>query len=219
MQNYPKSNLNKVVRGAKRATYNVQELNNILDAGFIGYVSFIYDDRAISLPMAYGRSGSSIYLHGSLKNRMFSTLIESKKVSMTVMHLDGLVLARSAFHHSANYRSATIFGDLSIVDEEAAKTKALKCIIDHMIPGRWEHLRPISQKDIKSTLVVKIDIQTASAKIRNERVVDEKEDLDYPVWAGVVPVKQVAQRPQSDPLLSPDIDIPDHAMEYYNKNK
>ncbi len=219
MSTYTISELNQVKRGPKRATYDVEQINNILDAGFLGYVSYNYEGKAICLPMAYGRIDNKIYLHGSLKNRMLLALAEAKEASMTIMHLDALILARSGFHHSVNYRSATLFTSATIVEDKEKKEAALKCVVDHMIPGRWKTLRPMNLKEFNSTLVIEMEIQTASAKIRDVGVVDEKSDLDLPVWAGVIPIKQVAELPVKDPLLPKQMRTPKHVISYYKKNK
>lgn len=219
MKKYPISELNKVKRGANRATYNVEEVYAILDAGFVGYVSYTINKQAISIPMAYGRIGDKVYLHGSRKNRMLLALLENKAVSMTVMHLDGLVLARSGFHHSVNYRSVTIFGSVNQIDEPVKKERALKCVVDQMIPERWEEIRPMNDKEFNGTLVLEFSIETASAKIRNEGVGDEKSDLELPIWAGIVPIKQVAEFPESDSLLDKDVKIPEHVLNYYENHK
>ncbi len=219
MKNYNVTELNKVKRGANRATYDVDKINDILDAGFIGHVSYVYNNKAITIPMAYGRIGDKIYLHGSRKNRMLLSLLEHKEASITVMHLDGLVLARSGFHHSVNYRSATLFGNLSEVSEAVKKENVLKCVVDQMIPDRWGSLRPMTEKEFNATLVVEMNIKTASAKIRDVGVNDEKSDLPLPIWAGVVPIKQVAEYPISDELLSENVKIPQHVLTYYEQHK
>jgi len=219
MKEYTTSELNKVKRGANRATYDVTKINTILDAGFVGYVSYVFDGKAICLPMAYGRSGNKIYLHGSLKNRMLLAILEVKEMSMTVMHLDALVLARSGLHHSVNYRSATIFGTVTKVEDPTEKERHLKCVVDHMMVGRWEKIRPMHTKELNGTLVVEVTIETASAKIRDVGVKDEKNDLDLPIWAGLVPIKQIAEYPVSDELLAEDIEIPPHVLDYYEQNK
>lgn len=211
--------LNTVRRGAVRATYEVDKVNAILDAGFVGHVSYIFDGMAISLPMAYGRLDDKIYLHGSLKNRMLLSLLEGKQASMTVMHLDALVLARSGLHHSVNYRSATLFGSLVKITDPQEKESALKCIVDHMMEGRWDGIRPILKKELDGTLVVEMTIETASAKIRDVGVKDEKSDMDLPIWAGLLPLKQVAELPESDALLPEGVEVPEHVLRYYEKNK
>ncbi|MGB6153079.1 MAG: pyridoxamine 5'-phosphate oxidase family protein [Pricia sp.] len=211
--------LNTVRRGAIRATYEVDKVNAILDAGFVGYVSYIFEGKAISLPMAYGRSDDKIYLHGSLKNRMLLSLLNAKQASMTVMHLDALVLARSGLHHSVNYRSATVFGSLKKITDSQKKESALKCVVDHMMEGRWDGIRPMLKKELDGTLVVEMTIETASAKIRDVGVKDEKSDIDLPIWAGLLPLKQVAEFPENDALLPEGVEVPEHVLRYYEKNK
>ncbi|WP_406684959.1 pyridoxamine 5'-phosphate oxidase family protein [Seonamhaeicola sp. MEBiC1930] len=219
MCNYSISELNKVKRGPNRATYNVEEINTILDAGFIAHVAYNYKGKAITIPMAYGRIEHKIYLHGSLKNRMLLALLEAKEASLTIMHLDGLVLARSGFHHSVNYRSATLFTSVKKVENATEKEAALKCVLDYMIPNRWDSLRPMNSKEFNSTLVLELEIQTASAKVRADGVIDEKADLDYPTWAGIIPIKQIAEAPINDVLLPKETQTPEHILEYYNKNQ
>lgn len=219
MANYSKSDLNKIKRGPKRATYDKDQINTILDAGFIAHVAYNYNGRAITIPMAFGRQGNHLILHGSLKNRMLLALLSAKEASMTIMHLDALVLARSGFHHSVNYRCATLFGSVKRIEDSKEKTRALKCVIDHMIENRWEHLRTMSEKELNGTMVVQFSIETASAKIRNVGVSDEPEDHKLDIWAGLVPLKQVVDSPISDDLLAPEVEIPEHVWNYYKKHK
>ncbi|WP_299547172.1 pyridoxamine 5'-phosphate oxidase family protein [Seonamhaeicola sp.] len=219
MESYSTSELNKVIRGSNRATYDTKTIHTIIDAGFIGHVSYVFEGTPICIPMAYGKIGDKIYLHGSLKNRMLSSILENEQMSMTIMHLDGLVLARSGFHHSVNYRSVTLFGKATKVEDDKLKTEALKCVIDQMIPNRWDSLRPMTEKELNATLVIEIAIETASAKVRADGAIDEKSDLELPVWAGVIPIKQVAKAPISDQLLEDTVQIPAHVKDYYVKNK
>jgi len=219
MKEFKKEAHNKVRRGAIRATYEVDKVNAILDAGFIGYVSYVFEGKAICLPMAYGRSNDKIYLHGSLKNRMLLSLLKSKAASMTVMHLDALVLARSGLHHSVNYRSATLFGSLLRLEDAQEKERALKCVVNHMMEGRWEGIRPMLKKELDGTLVVEMTIRSAAAKIRDVGVKDEKSDMNLPIWAGLLPLKQVAEFPESDALLPEGVKVPEHVMAYYENNK
>lgn len=219
MQEYSKSKLNRVKRGQKRATYDVEKINAIIDAGFIGYVSYTYQDRAITIPMAYGRKDDKIYLHGSQANRMLQSLLEAQKMSMTIMHLDALVLARSGLHHSVNYRSATLFGSIKKVVDPKEKDAALFCFMEQMMKGRWDHVRPMLPKELDQTLVVEMTIETASAKIRNVGVEDEPEDYELDIWAGIVPIRQVANYPISDERLQEKMEIPEHVLDYYQKNK
>jgi len=219
MSNYKITTLNKVQRGPKRATYDIETINNILDAGFIAHVAYNYHGKAITIPMAYARIEDKVYVHGSLKNRMLLSLLEAKEASMTIMHLDGLVLARSAFHHSVNYRSATLFGPIKKIEDKNEKDIILEAIVDQMIPNRWDSLRTMTNKERNATLVLELTINTASAKVRADGVNDEKSDEELPIWAGIVPVKQIALLPESDKLLDESVKIPNHVMEYYKKNK
>lgn len=219
MKEYSKSELNKIKRGQKRATYDIEKINTILDAGFIGYVSYIYQEQAISLPMAYGRNENKIYLHGSHGNRMLLSILKAKKMSMTVMHLDGMVLARSGLHHSVNYRSATLFGSVRKIENQEEKNAALFCFMEHMMKGRWDGIRPMHQKELDRTMVVEMTIETASAKIRETGVADEPEDYELEVWAGLVPLKQVAEYPIADEGKPLEMEIPKHVVDYYQENK
>jgi len=219
MKEYSKSKLNRVKRGQNRAVYDIEKINTILDAGFIGFVSYIYDGKAISLPMAYGRKDNKIYLHSSQANRMLLSLLEVGEMSMTVMHLDALVLARSGLHHSVNYRSATLFGSVKKIENTKEKETALHCFMEHMIKGRWDEIRTMKPEELDRTLVVEMTIETASAKIRDTGANDEPEDYDLPIWAGLMPLKQVSLPPVSDEKLPINIQVPNHVIEYYNKHK
>ena len=219
MKEYSKSNLNRVKRGRIRATYDMGKINTIIDAGFIGYVSYIYENRAITLPMAYGRKRDKIYFHSSQSNRMMLALLKAGEMSMTVMHLDALVLARSGLHHSVNYRSATLFGQVKKLEEPKEKKDALLCFMEHFMKGRWDGIRPMHSEELNRTLVLEMTIETASAKIRDVGVNDEPEDYGLDIWAGLVPLKQVAEYPLSDEALSKKIAIPQHVLDKYELNK
>ena len=219
MTAYEKSKLNRVKRGQNRATYDIEKINQILDAGFLCYVGYIYDGNPISIPMAYSRKDNKIYIHGSTANRMLLSILESGKTSITVTHLDGLVLARSGLHHSVNYRSATLFGTLKKIEDDAEKTAILTDIVNQMMPNHWDTLRPMYQKELDRSIVVEFTIETASAKIRDTGVADEPEDYDLPIWAGIVPIKQVAEYPIPDEGKPKKMEIPKHILEYYNLHK
>ncbi|GAA4114709.1 pyridoxamine 5'-phosphate oxidase family protein [Aquimarina addita] len=218
MSEYSVSELNKAIRGSKRATYNIEEINAIIDDTFLCHIGYVWQNKSIVIPTAYGRMNDIIYIHGSLKNRMMTNLLDAGEASVSITHLDGLVLARSAFHHSANYRSVTLFGNVRKVENPDEKMKALKCILDHMVPDHWDNVRQPNQKEFNATLTIAIKINTATAKVRAEGVLDEKEDLNLPIWAGVVPIKQVAYHPISETDLSKDIEIPDAVLEYVKTN-
>jgi hypothetical protein len=219
MEKYSISKLNKVVRGPKRANYDVDTINTILDSTFLCHIGYVFENKAIVIPTAYARKGDKIYLHGSLKNRMMLSLLEVGEASISVTHLDGLVLARSAFHHSANYRSVNVFGKVKKVEDPEEKMNALKCLLNHMVPDHWNNVRQPNEKEFKATLVLGITIETASAKIRAEGVNDEPEDLDLPIWAGVVPIKQIAFDAISDNKLQKDTKVPNAVLNYVTNNK
>lgn len=219
MNQYEKTKLNRVKRGANRAVYDEKVINEIIDAGYIGYVGYVYDGYPISIPMAYGRKENKIYLHGSTANRMLRAVLATGKTAISIMHLDGLVIARSGLHHSVNYRSATLFGSLKEITIDSEKEEILENIVSHMIPNHWETLRPMHQKELDRTMVVEFTIENASAKIRAEGVNDEPEDYDLPYWAGVLPVKQVVEAPIPDKGYPSSIDIPTHILTYYNEHR
>ncbi|CAM1354945.1 pyridoxamine 5'-phosphate oxidase family protein [Tenacibaculum halocynthiae] len=219
MNEYTKSKLNRVKRGANRAIYDVEKINTILDAGFLCYVGYIYDGKPITIPMAYCRKGDKVYIHGSTANRMLLSILESEETSITVVHLDGLVLARSGLHHSVNYRSVTLFGSLKKIEKDSDKTDILEWIVNQMVPNHWDSLRPMYQKELDRTLVVEMTIETASAKVRDVGVADEPEDYELPIWAGIVPIKQIAEYPIPDKGKPENMEIPKHIIDYYEANK
>ncbi|GAA4278836.1 pyridoxamine 5'-phosphate oxidase family protein [Aquimarina mytili] len=219
MTEYKVSALNKVVRGPKRASYDVDLINKILDDAFLCHVAYVWNDQAIVIPTAYARKDDKIYIHGSLKNRMMLSLLEAGKASVSVTHLDGLVLARSAFHHSANYRSVNVFGSVRKIEDSEEKMEALKCILNHMVPGHWDNVRHPNNKEFNATLVIEISMDTASAKVRAEGVNDELDDHDKPYWAGVIPIKQVVFDAVSDNDLPKGVKVPQAVLEYVEKNK
>ena len=219
MEEYQQSKLNRVKRGQNRATYDVDKINTILDAGFLCYVGYIYDGKPITIPMAYARKEDKIYIHGSTANRMLLSILKSGNTSISVMHLDGLVLARSGFHHSVNYRSVTLFGSLKNIEKDSEKTIILEKIVNQMIPNQWNTLRPMHQKELDRTLVIEFTIETASAKVRETGVADEPEDYNEDVWAGIIPIKQVAEYPIADEGKPQEMEIPKHILDYYEANK
>lgn len=204
MENFTKTDRNKVRRLPKRGHYDRETIFNILDAGFLCHVGFVVDGQPFVIPTSYGRMEDAIYLHGSSKSRMLASLDKGIPVCLTVTHVDGLVLARSAFHHSMNYRSAVIFGTAHEVEGEE-KEQALFLISENILKGRWNEVRAPNQKELKATSVLRLDIESASAKIRTGPPGDEEADYALPVWAGVVPFRQVAGEPLADPLLKEGI--------------
>ena len=209
MAEFEKKPLNKVMRGPKRATYDKTKIYEILDSHFLCHVPYTFEGTAIVIPTAYGPKGDVVYIHGSMKNRMMLSLLNQPQVSFTVTHLDGLVLARSVFHHSMNYRSATVFGKPFLVANDADKMEALELIVDNMIPGRWKEAREPNQKELDATLVVGIEITDASAKIRDEGANDELADMDLDVWAGVLEIETNPGKVVKNADAKPELETPE----------
>jgi nitroimidazol reductase NimA-like FMN-containing flavoprotein (pyridoxamine 5'-phosphate oxidase superfamily) len=197
---------NKVKRIPKRGHYDQQTIFEILDAGFLCHVGFSMDGQPFVIPTAYGREGEVIYLHGATTSRMLRHLQMGAPCCITVTHLDGLVLARSAFHHSMNYRSAVLFGTATLLEGDE-KMHALEVVSEQILKGRWAESRLPTAKELKATSVLKFTIEEASAKIRTGDPGDDKEDYDLPIWAGVVPTQLTYGEPIPDPLLKEGIEM------------
>jgi nitroimidazol reductase NimA-like FMN-containing flavoprotein (pyridoxamine 5'-phosphate oxidase superfamily) len=196
-------------RHAERGKTDYADLFAVLDAGMICHLGVIHDGAPLVLPTAYGRIGDTLYLHGSSANRSLHAA-DGREVCVTVTHLDGLVCARSVFSHSVNYRCAVVFGTARIVTDEAERTAGLRAVTEHLIPGRWDAVRAPTRKEMAATSVLAIPLTEASVKIRTGPPADEPEDLDLPVWAGVVPATTVFGEPEPDPALAPGIITPEH---------
>ncbi|PHN07312.1 pyridoxamine 5'-phosphate oxidase family protein [Flavilitoribacter nigricans] len=207
MEAFEKTSRNQVKRIPKRGHYDRPAIYAILDDACVGHVGFALDGQPFVIPTIYGRDGDTLYLHGATTSRMLVALQKGLPVCVTVTHIDGLVLARSAFHHSMNYRSAVIFGTARLV-EGAEKNKALEVISEQILPGRWEEVRGPNAKELKATSVVALEIEQASAKIRTGPPGDDKEDYELPIWAGVLPINQSYGAPQEDPLSRKELDLP-----------
>jgi len=177
-----------VRRLAKRAMYDREVVYAILDEAFICHVGFISGESPVVLPTAYGRDGDQLYLHGSAANHMLRIAAAGAELCIAVTLVDGLVMARSAFHHSINYRSVVIFGKGQVITEPADKTEALRCISEHVTPGRWAEVRPPTENELKVTAVIAVPLDEVSAKVRTGGPVDDEEDYRLPVWAGVLPL-------------------------------
>jgi nitroimidazol reductase NimA-like FMN-containing flavoprotein (pyridoxamine 5'-phosphate oxidase superfamily) len=204
----------KVRRLPSRGAYDRETINSILDEGFICHVGFVVDGQPYVIPTGYARIGDHLYIHGSSASRMLRNLTKGVDVCVTVTLVDGLVLARSAFHHSINYRSVMILGKAELVSDPADKEKALEAFTEHIIPGRWAEIRWPNELELKATSVLKLPIEEASAKIRTGDPKDDVEDYAMNVWAGVLPLSQVPGTPIPDSRLSEGISIPGHVAEY-----
>ena len=208
MSEFPISSKNKVKRVPKRGHYDHKTIYKILDAGFLCHLGFVVDGQPFVIPTSYGRDGDKIYLHGASTSRMLVNLEKGIPVCLTVTHLDGLVLARSAFHHSMNYRSVVLFGTAKLVEEEVEKDRALFVISEQILKDRWDESRLPNAKEMKATSVLCLTIDHASAKVRTGPPGDEKADYELPIWAGVVPLNQTWGIPENDPLLAEGISVP-----------
>jgi nitroimidazol reductase NimA-like FMN-containing flavoprotein (pyridoxamine 5'-phosphate oxidase superfamily) len=203
-----------VKRIPKRGSYDRDTINAILDEAFICHVGFVLDGQPYVIPTGFARIGDDLYIHGSSASRMLGSLAESIEVCVTVTLIDGLVLARSAFHHSMNYRSVVILGKAEMVTDSEEKNKALEAFTNHIIPARWPEIRRPSTLELKATTVLRLPVTEASAKIRTGDPVDDDEDYSMNVWAGVLPLKLQPGEPVADAKLSPGITLPDYVTKY-----
>lgn len=203
-----------VKRIPKRGAYDRDTIDAILDDAFLCHVGFTVNCQPYVIPTGYGRIDDVLYLHGSAASRMLRSLAEGIDVCVTVTILDGLVLARSAFNHSMNYRSLVILGKAELVTDVTEKDKALFAISEQIIPGRWDEVRPPTELELKATSVLKLPITEASAKIRTGPPVDDDRDYALDVWAGLLPLALKAGDPVADPKLDPAIKMPDSVRKY-----
>jgi nitroimidazol reductase NimA-like FMN-containing flavoprotein (pyridoxamine 5'-phosphate oxidase superfamily) len=203
----------------KRGDYDRAAVFQILDEAFICHVGFIADGKPVVIPTSYGRIGDDLYIHGSAASRMLRSLEQGIDVCVTVTLIDGLVLARSAFHHSINYRSVVIFGNATVVNNPDEKMSALEAFTDHVVSGRWADVRPPDEGELRATLVLKVPLVEVSAKVRIGPPIDDEADYSLPVWAGVVPLELRAGDPVSDERLPSGIDAPDYARNYARNNR
>ncbi len=205
----------QVMRLPKRGDYSQETIHSILDAGFICHAGFVMDGQPFVIPTGYGRSGDTLYLHGSSASRMLRTLAGGVEVCVTVTLLDGLVLARSAFHHSMNYRSVVLFGTATLVESAEEKTEALRVISEQIVPGRWKDVRWPTEQELKATKVLALPISEASAKVRTGPPLDDEEDYAMNVWAGILPLSVHAETPVPDPRLSSEVEaVPEYLLHY-----
>jgi uncharacterized protein len=202
-----------VRRLAKRAVYDRAVVDAILDEGLVCHVAFLHEGEPCLIPTGYARDESWLYLHGAQKNRMLRAICGGK-ACVTVTLLDGLVLARSAFHHSINYRSVVIFGEGEEVTGEAEKYEAMRLLVEHIVPGRWAEARRPNQQELDATLIVRFPLEECSAKVRTGNPVDDEPDLALPVWAGVLPANTGWGPPQADALLPADVPVPGYVNSY-----
>jgi nitroimidazol reductase NimA-like FMN-containing flavoprotein (pyridoxamine 5'-phosphate oxidase superfamily) len=197
-------------RHKERARYDRAEVHAVLDEGLVAHVAVVADGEPLVLPMVYARVGDRLYLHGALANHLLGTATGSVSVCFSVTLLDGLVLARSAFHHSVNFRSLVLFGPARLVDDPAEKHTAFAALVEHLVPGRSGATRMPSDAEVRSTQVVVLDIDEGSLKVRTGGPIDDEADLDLEVWAGVVPAATVFGQPDPDEGRPRELPVPDH---------
>ena len=195
----------RVMREPQRAVYDRDAVNQILDEGLLCHVGFVVDGQPYVIPTLYARAGERIYFHGSTASRMLRSLSEGIRVCVTVTLVDGFVLARSAFHHSMNYRSVVALGQVRLVTDPPEKREALRLLTNHLVPGRWEEVREPSDQELRATSVLALDLEEVSAKVRTGPPVDDAEDYKLPVWAGVVPLRAELGSPVTDDRVPPGI--------------
>ncbi len=214
MENFAPTGRTTLKRLPTRAVYDRSLIYRILDEGFICHVGFAVDNQPFVIPTSFARIGDRLVIHGSAASRMMRELKTEIDVCVTVTLLDGLVLARSAFHHSMNYRSVVVLGKADLVENAEEKNRVLEAFTEHIIPGRWPEIRWPSELELKATTVLKLPITEASAKIRTGDPKDDEEDYAMNIWAGVLPLDLTKGEPVPDSRLSDGIDVPDHVRDY-----
>lgn len=214
MDELPRTQRTTLKRLPQRGSFERHEINEILDEGFVCHVGFVVSGQPFVIPTGYARIGDTLIIHGSQASRMLRHLGQGIDVCVTVTLIDGLVLARSAFHHSMNYRSVVVFGRATLIENREERMAALEALSEHMIPGRWDEVRGPNDRELQLTTVLAIPLTEASAKVRTGPPVDDEEDYDLPVWAGIIPLQMVANEPNSDPRLAGDIPAPKYAIDY-----
>ena len=204
----------RITREPHLGTYDREVAYQILDAGFICHVGFIVEGQPFVIPTSFGRSGDNLYIHGSAASRMLKQMQNGVPVCVTVTLLDGLVLARSVFNHSMNYRSVMVLGSATAVSNPNEKLAALRILSEHIIPGRWQDARLPNDRELKATLVLKMPIEEFSAKVRSGPPVDDEEDYSFPTWAGVLPIRFDTRAAIPDPRLDSARELPGYVQKW-----
>jgi len=204
METYSPTERTQVRRLPKRGVYDKAQVHAILDEGFLCHVGFSVDGQTYVIPTGYGRSGERVFIHGSPASRVLRSR-DGADICFTVTLVDGFVLARAAFHHSMNYRSVLALGHARFVSDLDEKNEALRVITNHIVPGRWEETRPTTEKELKSTSVLALDLNEVSAKVRTGGPIDDEEDYALPIWAGVVPLRSIPSAPVPDERIVPGL--------------
>jgi uncharacterized protein len=204
----------RVKRLPKRASYDRDVIYALLDSALVCHVGFALNGQPYVIPTLQVRISDRLYIHGSAASRTLGAAADRTPFAVTVTHIDGLVMARSAFHHSVNYRSVVILGTAKLVTDHVEKLAVMKGLIDHVAPGRWDHIRQPNEKELDATSVLSIPIEEASAKLRSGGPIDDEADYALPVWAGEIPFSTTALAPVADSRLIPSTPVPAHIAEY-----
>lgn len=210
----PPSARTRVVREPDRGVYDREEVYRILDEAFLCHVGFNVDGQPFVIPTSYGRREGNLYIHGSAASRMLRQMKDAIPVCVTVTLIDGLVLARSVFNHSMNYRSVVVLGKATLVDDPEEKLAALRILSEHIIPGRWDDARQPNERELKATSVLRLPIEEFSAKVRTGPPIDDAEDYSFPTWAGVLPLALQPGAPIPDPNLETSRELPAYIQSY-----
>jgi len=199
---------NRIRRMHERGSYDHKAVHTVLDAAMLCHIAYLVDEQLYCTPTLFWREGTHLYWHGSSASRMLRSQAGGLPVCVTVTHLDGLILARSGFNHSVNYRSAMCFGMARIVDDAEMKQRAVQAMVDRFYPGRTKLLRPVTARELKATTFMSMEIEQASVKIRAKGVADEKGDYALPIWAAVIPVRSVLGADERCPCVPPSVERP-----------
>jgi nitroimidazol reductase NimA-like FMN-containing flavoprotein (pyridoxamine 5'-phosphate oxidase superfamily) len=214
MSEFTRTERTQVKRLPKRGAYDREAVYKILDEAFVCHVGFVVDGQPYVIPTNFGRVGDKLYLHGSAASRMLRTLSEGIPVCVTTTLIDGLVLARSAFHHSVNYRSVVVLGTARLVEDPAEKMEALRLFTEHIMKGRWDEIRWPTEQEMKATTVLALPLEEVSAKVRTGGPIDDEEDYSLAVWAGVLPLASVPKAPIADARLKDGTPVPEYIAKY-----
>jgi uncharacterized protein len=214
MKTLPITPNTKLSRAPKRGDYTEEMIHSIIDDGIFCHVSYVEHGVPMCIPTGYGRIGNKFYIHGSVGSHFMRALADSRKACIPLSLIDGLVLARSAFSHSVNYRSVVIFAAGTVVEDETERWEALKMVTEQFIPNRWDHVRQPNKSEMQKTMILSFPIEEASAKVRTGDPNDEEEDYDLAIWAGVIPLEMTPQTPITDAKLKFDLPVPDHVLNF-----
>jgi nitroimidazol reductase NimA-like FMN-containing flavoprotein (pyridoxamine 5'-phosphate oxidase superfamily) len=211
---FPKTKRSTIRRLPKRGSYDKDVVHGVLDQGIVCHVGLATEEGPVVIPTGYARRGDEILLHGSASSRLLNELKKGVPVCITVTLVDGLVLARSTFHHSMNYRSVVVFGRPEVIEDREEKARALESLVEHLVPGRTKDARAADEGELQATLVVRVPIEEASAKIRTGPPIDDARDLDLGIWAGVLPFERRPGQPIADEHVKKGIPFPDYLRRY-----